>query len=179
MVPPSDLALLEWQVKIEVSTAILSLHCLILIEYLFVKASEDLKQALFMDSVIAGEASGFAMGLVMLGSGSESASDEMLQYAHKTRHGTILRGLAFIRRQEQADGVIEKLLKEKVCPLFPPTLAAVLKQVALVTGDPILRYGGIYTLAQAYVGTENNSAVESCCILPSPIHRMIRHHLYI
>jgi hypothetical protein len=56
----------------------------------------------------------------MLGSGSTEAIDEMLQYAHETQHEKIIRGLAvgiaFIcyGKQEQADTVIEKLLKEKV-----------------------------------------------------------------
>lgn len=61
------------------------------------------------------------MGLVMLGSGSEEVIDEMLQYAHETQHEKIIRGLAvgiaFICYgiQEQADGIIDKLLGEKVC----------------------------------------------------------------
>lgn len=83
-------------------------------------AYEDLKQTLFTDSAVAGEAAGYAMGLVMLGSGSFEAIDEMLQYAHETQHEKIIRGLAvgigFIcyGRQEQADATIETLLKEKV-----------------------------------------------------------------
>ncbi|KAF8293629.1 26S proteasome regulatory complex non-ATPase subcomplex Rpn2 Psmd1 subunit [Clavulina sp. PMI_390] len=109
------------------------------------EAYEDLKQALFTDSAVAGEAAGYAVGLVMLGSGSDEAIEEMLQYAHETQHEKIIRGLAigiaFIcyGRQEKADHVIERLLKEK---------------------DPILRYGGVYTLALAYAGTADNGAVE-------------------
>ncbi|THH33553.1 hypothetical protein EUX98_g656 [Antrodiella citrinella] len=106
---------------------------------------EDLKQALFSsDSAIAGEAAGYAMGLVMLATGNEDTSDEMLTYAKETQHEKIIRGLAiglaftFYGRQEQADTMIAKLLDEK---------------------DPILRYGGVYTLALAYAGTANNVAV--------------------
>lgn len=63
------------------------------------------------------------MGLVMLGSASEKALDEMLQYAHETQHEKIIRGLAmgiafmFYGRQEQADKIIDTLLSDKVCSL--------------------------------------------------------------
>lgn len=83
-------------------------------------AYEDLRTVLFNDSAVAGEACGYAMGLVMLGSGAEKALDEMLQYAHETQHEKIIRGLSlgiafiFYGRQEQADSVIDKLLSDKV-----------------------------------------------------------------
>ncbi|RCH91282.1 proteasome regulatory particle base subunit [Rhizopus azygosporus] len=105
---------------------------------------EDLKSVLFGDNAVAGEAAGLAMGLVMLGTASEQALDEMLQYAHETQHEKIIRGLAigmsFIMygKEEQADGLIDKLLEDK---------------------DSVLRYGGIYTIAMAYSGTGNNKAI--------------------
>lgn len=105
---------------------------------------EDLKNVLLGDSAVAGEASGLAMGLVMLGTANEEALEEMLQYAHETQHEKIIRGLAigmsFIMygKEEQADSLIEKLLEDK---------------------DPVLRYGGIYTIAMAYSGTGNNKAI--------------------
>ncbi|KAG8843961.1 proteasome regulatory particle base subunit [Tulasnella sp. 330] len=108
-------------------------------------AYEDLRSTLFTDSAIAGEASGYAMGLVMLGTGSERCVDEMLQYARETQHEKIIRGLAmgvafiYYGRQEEADNVIAKLLADK---------------------DSILRYGGVYTLALAYAGTADNGAVK-------------------
>ncbi|CAE7203319.1 unnamed protein product [Rhizoctonia solani] len=104
----------------------------------------DLKEVLFADSAIASEAAAYAMGLVMLGSGHQTTTDEMLAYAHETQHEKIIRGLAigvaflYYGRQESADGVIETALKEK---------------------DPILRYGGVYTLALAYAGTGDSRAV--------------------
>ncbi|KAG8696227.1 proteasome regulatory particle base subunit [Ceratobasidium sp. 395] len=107
-------------------------------------AYEDLKEILFTDSAVASEAAAYAMGLVMLGSGSAKATDEMLTYAHETQHEKIIRGLAigvaflYYGRQESADGVIETALKEK---------------------DPLLRYGGVYTLALAYAGTGDSRAV--------------------
>ncbi|GAA5797348.1 armadillo-type protein [Helicostylum pulchrum] len=105
---------------------------------------EDLKSVLFGDNAVAGEAAGLSMGLIMLGTGNEEVIDEMLQYAHETQHEKIIRGLAigmpFIMygKEEQADDLIKKLLEDK---------------------DPVLRYGGIYTIAMAYSGTGNNKAI--------------------
>ncbi|KAJ3041540.1 proteasome regulatory particle base subunit [Rhizophlyctis rosea] len=105
---------------------------------------EDLKNVLFSDSAVAGEAAGLAMGLVMLGTASSKAIDEMIQYAHETQHEKIIRGLAMgismimYGKEEQADVLIEQLCTDK---------------------DPILRYGGIYTVAMAYSGTGNNKAI--------------------
>jgi hypothetical protein len=64
------------------------------------------------------------MGLVMLGSASEKALDEMMQYAHETAHEKIIRGLSlgiafmFYGRQEQADKVIDQMLADKVRCIF-------------------------------------------------------------
>ncbi|KAK0208117.1 hypothetical protein DFS33DRAFT_1254799 [Desarmillaria ectypa] len=105
---------------------------------------EDIKSVLFMDSAVAGEASGYAMGLIMLGTAAVDPVSEMLTYARETHHEKIIRGLAigvafvYYGRQEEADSTIKLLLAEK---------------------DPILRYGGVYTLALAYAGTANNDAV--------------------
>lgn len=81
---------------------------------------DDLRDVLYHDSAIAGEAAGYAMGLLMLGTGSSKALDEMLQYAHETQHEKIIRGLAvgisllFYGKEEAADGVIEILTSDKV-----------------------------------------------------------------
>ncbi|KAN0063959.1 proteasome regulatory particle base subunit [Thecaphora frezii] len=105
---------------------------------------EELRNVLYTDSAIAGEASGYAMGLVMLGTASSKAVEEMLQYAHETQHEKIIRGLAigiallFYGKEEQADDMIETLMADT---------------------DAILRYGGIYTIALAYAGTGNNKAI--------------------
>ncbi|KIJ68554.1 hypothetical protein HYDPIDRAFT_146808 [Hydnomerulius pinastri MD-312] len=107
-------------------------------------AYDDLKETLFSDSAVAGEAAGYAMGLIMLGSANSVCAEEMITYAKETQHEKIIRGLAiglafvFYGRQEEADETIRSLLAEK---------------------DPILRYGGVYTLALAYAGTSNNDAV--------------------
>ncbi|KAJ3350230.1 proteasome regulatory particle base subunit [Allomyces javanicus] len=105
---------------------------------------EDLKNTLFADSAIAGEAAGLAMGLVMLGTGNTQAVDEMLQYAHETQHEKIIRGLALgmalimYGKEEEADATIDRLLHDK---------------------DALIRYGGIYAVALAYTGTGNNKAL--------------------
>uniref|UniRef100_A0A7S1DMZ6 26S proteasome regulatory subunit RPN2 C-terminal domain-containing protein n=2 Tax=Hemiselmis andersenii TaxID=464988 RepID=A0A7S1DMZ6_HEMAN len=105
---------------------------------------EDLRVVLFSDNAVAGEAAGLAMGLVMLGTASEKAVQEMLAYAHETQHEKIIRGVALgmalimYGREEGADTLIEQLSRDK---------------------DPILRYGGMYAIATAYSGTGNNSAI--------------------
>lgn len=105
---------------------------------------EDLRNILFTDSAVAGEAAGMSMGLVMMGTGLPSAFDDMLQYAHETQHEKIIRGLAIgmallmYNRQEQADDCIALLLNDK---------------------DSILRYGGVHMIALAYAGTSSNKAI--------------------
>ncbi|WFC98642.1 proteasome regulatory particle base subunit [Malassezia yamatoensis] len=105
---------------------------------------EELRNVLFSDSAVAGEAAGYAMGLVYLGTGAPHAVDEMLQYAQETQHEKIIRGLAIglallqYGRESQADGIIDVLISHK---------------------DATMRYGGIYALALAYAGTGSNQAI--------------------
>jgi len=105
---------------------------------------DDLKNVLYTDSALSGEAVGSAMGLVMLGTGNIKALEDMVQYAHETQHEKIVRGLAMgmalimYGRQEAADALINGLLDDP---------------------DPTLRYGGIMTVALAYCGTGSNKAV--------------------
>jgi 26S proteasome regulatory subunit N2 len=105
---------------------------------------EDLRNVLYTDSALNGEAVGLAMGLVMLGTGNMRALEDMIQYAHDTQHEKIVRGLAMgmalimYGRQEAADELINGLLGDP---------------------DPTLRYGGIMTIALAYCGTSSNKAV--------------------
>nr|CAN83057.1 hypothetical protein VITISV_000488 [Vitis vinifera] len=104
---------------------------------------DDIKNVLYTDSAVAGEAAGISMGLLMVGTASEKAS-EMLAYAHETQHEKIIRGLALgialtvYGREEEADTLIEQMTRDQ---------------------DPILRYGGMYALALAYQGTANNKAI--------------------
>ncbi|MBA0746646.1 hypothetical protein Gogos_009147, partial [Gossypium gossypioides] len=104
---------------------------------------DEVKTVLYTDSAVAGEAAGISMGLLMVGTASEKAS-EMLAYAHETQHEKIIRGLALgialtvYGREEEADTLIEQMTQDQ---------------------DPILRYGGMYALALAYRGTANNKAI--------------------
>jgi len=105
---------------------------------------DNLKDVLYTDSALNGEAVGLAMGLIMLGTGNVKALEDMIIYAHETQHEKIVRGLAIgmalimYGRQEGADELIEGLLNDP---------------------DPTLRYGGIMTVALAYCGTGSNKAV--------------------
>ncbi|KAM0333940.1 hypothetical protein ACHAQA_000957 [Verticillium albo-atrum] len=105
---------------------------------------DNLKNVLFTDSALNGEAVGLAMGLIMLGTGNVKALEDMITYAHETTHEKIVRGLAIgmalimYGRQEGADAMIEGLLNDP---------------------DPTLRYGGIMTVALAYCGTGSNKAI--------------------
>lgn len=81
---------------------------------------DDLRTVLFNDNAVAGEAAGYGMGLVMLGTASSKALDEMLQYAHETQHEKIIRGLAIgiallvYGLESEADAVIDQLLGDAV-----------------------------------------------------------------
>lgn len=105
---------------------------------------EQLKFNLYQDDAVTGEAAGIAMGMVMLGSKSTQAIEDMVAYAQETQHEKILRGLAvgiaftMYGRLEEADPLITSLSADK---------------------DPILRRSGMYTLAMAYCGTSNNQAI--------------------
>jgi 26S proteasome regulatory subunit N2 len=105
---------------------------------------DKLKDILYLDNAVSGEAAGIAMGLVMMGSANTRALDEMHAYAHETAHEKIIRGLAMglaltmYGREEEANTLIDQLVSDK---------------------DPILRYGGMYTIGMAYCGTSNNFAI--------------------
>jgi len=106
---------------------------------------EQLKFCLYQDDAVTGEAAGLAMGLVELGSKSAAAIEDMVAYAQETQHEKILRGLAvgialtMYGRREEADALITSLCQDK---------------------DAILRRSGMYTIAMAYCGTGNNTAIK-------------------
>lgn len=85
-----------------------------------VEIYEEIRNTLFQDNATAGEASGYALGLIMLGSASPKALEEMLAYARETQHEKIIRSLAvgvalvMYGKREQADDVIDELMEEKV-----------------------------------------------------------------
>eukprot|EP00056_Hartaetosiga_gracilis_P005344 m.83845 g.83845 ORF g.83845 m.83845 type:complete len:957 (-) comp12136_c0_seq1:91-2961(-) len=104
-----------------------------------------LKDVLFSDNAIAGDACGVALGLNMLGSIDDDVFDEMNNYAIDTKHEKTIRGLAIgmalmlFERLEQADSYIDRLIEDK---------------------DPILRSSGCHGIAMAYAGTNNPSVIK-------------------
>ncbi|GIL52990.1 hypothetical protein Vafri_8707 [Volvox africanus] len=109
------------------------------------EALEDIKNVLYSDSAVAGEAAGISLGLLCCGSGGERVAAEALAYAHDTQHEKIIRGVALglalmqYGREEAAEGLIEQMTRN---------------------ADPIIRYGGMYVIGMAYRGTDNNGAVQ-------------------
>ena len=116
-----------------------------------IEVCDELKELLYTDSAVAGEAAGLALGLVLCGAGSTDSEEiseilaEIKNYACETQHEKIIRGISvgialmYYQREEHADTIIAELKASR---------------------DPILRYGAMYTIAMAYVGTGNNSAVQ-------------------
>lgn len=105
---------------------------------------EEIKNILYNDNAVSGEAAGLAMGLLFAGTGTE-LSEEMMAYAHDTQHEKIIRGIAIglaaiqYGREEKADTMIEAMTLDQ---------------------DAILRYGGMFTIGLAYCGTGDNSAIQ-------------------
>merc|ERR1719160_2335511 len=105
---------------------------------------EELKQTLYTDTAVAGEAAAYAIGLVMMGTASDKAIGELLAYAHDTQHEKIIRACALAlammmyKREEEAETLIQQLLLDK---------------------DAILRYGACFCIALAYTGTSNNASI--------------------
>lgn len=118
----------------------------------------ELKELLYTDSAVAGEAASMAIGMVLAGSGAGNASDnpspeqellaeivaELRNYSRETQHEKIIRGIAIclalinFGQEENADATIEEMRGDR---------------------DPIIRYGAMYGLALAYCGTGSNKAV--------------------
>uniref|UniRef100_A0A914VJV8 26S proteasome non-ATPase regulatory subunit 1 n=2 Tax=Plectus sambesii TaxID=2011161 RepID=A0A914VJV8_9BILA len=99
----------------------------------------QLRDILYQDDAVAGEAAGLAMGLTMVGSLHEGAYSEMVQYVVETQHDKIQRGLrtgiALLAygRMEEAEKWIGELLEAK--------------------SNPMLRQTGVWMLAMAYAGS--------------------------
>jgi len=105
---------------------------------------EQLKAVMYGVNAVSGEAAGYGMGLVMLGTGTDKV-EELFNFAQECQHEKIVRGLAMgialimYGREEEADTLIEQLGSDK---------------------EPILRYGAMYTIGMAYAGTANNPAIK-------------------
>eukprot|EP00529_Nitzschia_sp_RCC80_P003101 CAMPEP_0113489976 /NCGR_PEP_ID=MMETSP0014_2-20120614/26804_1 /TAXON_ID=2857 /ORGANISM="Nitzschia sp." /LENGTH=1061 /DNA_ID=CAMNT_0000383725 /DNA_START=333 /DNA_END=3518 /DNA_ORIENTATION=- /assembly_acc=CAM_ASM_000159 len=119
----------------------------------------ELKEVLDTDSAVAGEAAGYAIGMVLAGTGAgntinllpDEGRDEITElvtelknYARETQHEKIIRGISMglalmqYQQEENADAVIEDMRTDR---------------------DPVLRYGAMYALALAYCGTGSNKAI--------------------
>ena len=106
---------------------------------------ERIRDGIYTDDAIIGEAAGYAIGLIMAGSKNEQAIDDLIKYAHDTQHEKIIRAIAMALAlivygaEEGADTLIEQLGREK---------------------DPILRYGAMYCIGMAYAGTGNTQMLQ-------------------
>lgn len=105
---------------------------------------------------LSGEAAGLALGLVMLGSKSAQAIEDMVGYAQETQHEKILRGLAvgialvMYGRMEEADALIESLCRDKVR----------------------LKRGVTYTMSCFYFPAMMKVPVLCCIALVQHVHRV-------
>jgi 26S proteasome regulatory subunit N2 len=117
-----------------------------------------LKELLYTDSAVAGEAASIAIGMVLVGSGAGNANSlsssnseelaeiiaELRNYSRETQHEKIIRGIAIclalvnFGQEENADATIDEMRGDR---------------------DPIIRYGAMYGLALAYCGTGSNKAI--------------------
>ena len=106
---------------------------------------ERVREGIYTDDAIIGEAAGYAVGLIMAGSKDPGAIDDLIKYVHDTQHEKIIRAIAIAlalivyNAGEAADTLIEELSREK---------------------DPILRYGAMYCIGMAYCGTGNTSMLQ-------------------
>ena len=117
----------------------------------------ELKELLYTDSAVAGEAASVAMGMVLVGSGAGNAGvagpraeelgevvAELRNYARETQHEKIIRGIALclallqFGQEERADASLEEMRGDR---------------------DPVIRYGAMYGLSLAYCGTGSNKAI--------------------
>ncbi|XP_061385328.1 uncharacterized protein LOC133320747 [Danaus plexippus] len=104
-----------------------------------------LKNILFGQSSIAGEAAALAMGLVSLESNSEEVFLELYNHAQETPHDRIIRqsslgaALVLFKNELKAEPYIDMLVNNM---------------------EPMIRYGGMFAIGLAYCGTNNTNAVK-------------------
>ncbi|KAF7455748.1 RPN2/26s proteasome regulatory subunit [Cryptosporidium felis] len=106
---------------------------------------EELRNVLYMDNAVAGEAAAYAIGLIMFGSGSKKAVGDLLSYAKDTQHEKIVRacsvalGFVMFGKGQEADDLFLQLNSD---------------------GEHFIRYGAMHVLGLAYCGTGNEFALE-------------------
>lgn len=113
----------------------------------------QMHEILHQDSAVASEAAGIGIGLALLGRGTswtteimdgESPIPSLMTQASESAHEKTTRGIAIglafmcYGLEEAADVVVEQMLRDK---------------------DPTIRYGGVFAVALAYVGTSNGAVI--------------------
>ncbi|KAH7649667.1 PSMD1 protein [Cryptosporidium bovis] len=106
---------------------------------------EELKNVLYMDNAVAGEAAAYAIGMLMFGSGSTRAVNNLISYAKDTQHEKIIRACSV------ALGLVAYGKQEEVNELFAQLNS---------DNEHFIRFGAINLLGLAYCGTGNNFALE-------------------
>ncbi|KAJ1605308.1 RPN2/26s proteasome regulatory subunit [Cryptosporidium canis] len=107
---------------------------------------EELRNVLYMDNAVAGEAAAYGIGLVMFGSGSKKAIGDLVSYARDTQHEKIIRACSvalgfvmFSRGGEEANELFKQLNSDS---------------------EHFIRYGAMHVLGLAYCGTGDEFAME-------------------
>ncbi|XP_665972.1 PSMD1 protein [Cryptosporidium hominis TU502] len=107
---------------------------------------DELRNVLYMDNAVAGEAAAYSIGLVMFGSGCKKTIGDLLSYAKDTQHEKIVRAcsvaLGFVmysRGGEEADELFQQLNSDS---------------------EHFIRYGAMHVLGLAYCGTGSQFAME-------------------
>jgi 26S proteasome regulatory subunit N2 len=106
---------------------------------------QELRNVLYMDSALSGEAAALSMGMLLLGSGDESAIEQMLDYSRDTQHQKITRGLAV------GLALIVFGLEDEAEPLISQMLAS---------EDATIRYGAMFAIGLAYCGSGHHAATK-------------------
>lgn len=110
---------------------------------------ESIYEALFTcvsGDAVGGEAAAVGIGLLMMGSGNQTAVDSLKNLANEdNQKEKIIRGTSMamalinLGRENEALGLADELLE---------------------SGDPWIRLGGCFVLGLAFAGTENTTAIE-------------------
>lgn len=104
-----------------------------------------IEEVLEQNLYTSGSAAGLALGLIMLGSANDEKAVDMLDFAAITEQESITRSLTlslafvFYLQGSGAEDMIDTLLEVR---------------------NPIMRYGGAFTIALAYAGTQNTKAIQ-------------------
>jgi len=106
---------------------------------------QELRNVLYMDSALAGEAAALGMGMALVGTGDAGAIEQMLEYARETQHQKIIRGLAI------GLALVVYGCEEEAEPLIHQMLAS---------EDGTIRYGAVFAIGLAYCGSGNNAATK-------------------